>query len=699
MIQVRCPECGFLQTISEERFLTISDDFINCPHCHARLPKKWTPAHPDNIPEEAKHKIIAFSRRILNGGAVNRPVVVALEALVRRHGQLESSLKALGVGYASLREHKKAEEFFSLALRESPEEIDIQRWLAKVKLALEKFDESYAASARVMDTLGGDLQDEDLATAALSLTGLGRTDEAQKLLDAHPNLDASIPLVKQAFKTLGRGSSKNSTAWGTAFSLFNEWVSSSNKLRLQRLREKAIKLMKTRTNLDISNSYNPTRVVSPEGRARMVPRPFHEKKTPRRLFLEYWIYSAHEAVPDWEMVRKEVTSACANDPVLKPCTAQLDHLVETSVLSIEYVRKDEAEDLFSYPEDVLPRNSRGLQSQDLDRIVNARLIVRVRFMQKVDDPGAWLNFVALLVDNFQSAASGVVQDVISHTLWGEAEWKKNVKSVSSRLLDFHINCEAVDESDGLWIHTHGMQKFGLPELELEAVPNEFEVEASKLLFLIAQTLLDMGPIQGSQAGPFPIQSAPYSFTMTMKKPDDEAHFPGGSAVINAFGTGGAAAGPRSLKEVLAGIGANIDNPGGYDNHDPEYEKNKAAVLKQRMLQAHRQARRRLPNFKRSFRKSGIKDGYVHAVKVRFDSDTGDHEWMWVSLDKWNGISAEGFLENEPILMKQLRKGTRVNFSDQDIFDWVIVTAGQILEGGFTEALKMQAERPGIETTI
>ncbi len=698
MIQVRCPECGFLQTLSEEKFLAISDDFLNCPHCHARLPKKWAPAHSDNIPEEAKHKIIAFSRRILNGGTINRAVVTALEALVRRYGPLEYSLKALGVGYGSLREYKKADEFFSLALQGSPEDMEILRWLAKVKLALEKYEESYASIVKVMETSASDVQDEDVAIAVLSLIGLRRLDEAQNLLDDHPNIDSTIPLVKQALKKLGRVSPRNMNALGTALSLFSELVSSANNLKLQKLREKATNFIKNRKKFDVSRTPNSERVTSFNGSTRSLERPLSDNTTPRRLFLEYWIYSPNEEIPDWEAVKTEIASMCADDPVLKTCFLQLDHLIQANALTVEYVRKEEAEDIFSYPEDVLPRNSRGLQSRDIDKVVNARLIIRIRFIQKVDNPWTWLKLVICLVDNFRTAASGVVQDVISHTLWGESEWKKNVKAGFSKRIDFHVNCEAVEESNGLWLHTHGMQKFGLPELELEGVPNEFEVEASRLMFMVAQTLLDMGQIQGSQAGPFPIQSAPYSFTITMRKPDDEAHFPGGSAVITAFATGEVASGADGLKGVLSRLGAKVYSPAAFELNRTDQEKTQLDIMRERMLEAHRQARRKLPIFKKSFRTLGMKDDYIHAVKVRFDSESGGHEWMWVSLDKWKGRIVEGFLQNEPVLMKQLQKGSHINMVDQDIFDWVIMAEGKILDGGFTEALRVNTERPLVEGT-
>ena len=142
MIQVRCPECGYLQTLSEERFLSISDDFLNCPHCHSKVPKEWTPTEDESVPEEARHKMLAFSRRILNGGDVGRDVVYALDSLVHHYGPMEESNKALGIGYAALGETKKAEDFLTQARQESPADREIMRSMLGVLVAQDKFQEA-----------------------------------------------------------------------------------------------------------------------------------------------------------------------------------------------------------------------------------------------------------------------------------------------------------------------------------------------------------------------------------------------------------------------------------------------------------------------------------------------------------------------------------------------------------------------------
>jgi uncharacterized protein YegJ (DUF2314 family) len=46
----------------------------------------------------------------------------------------------------------------------------------------------------------------------------------------------------------------------------------------------------------------------------------------------------------------------------------------------------------------------------------------------------------------------------------------------------------------------------------------------------------------------------------------------------------------------------------------------------------------------------------------------------------------GFLQNSPVLRKDLQKGSLVKLNDGDIFDWVIVNRGNVLDGAYTEKI-------------
>jgi uncharacterized protein YegJ (DUF2314 family) len=107
-------------------------------------------------------------------------------------------------------------------------------------------------------------------------------------------------------------------------------------------------------------------------------------------------------------------------------------------------------------------------------------------------------------------------------------------------------------------------------------------------------------------------------------------------------------------------------------------------IKEKMLAAHVRARSELLNFKKSFQATGSSEDHIHAVKIGFPAEGGQYEWMWVSLEAWRGHSLVGHLENQPVLRKDLERGSTVHISEEDIFDWVITRSGDVLKGAFTE---------------
>ncbi len=198
MIQIRCKGCGYLQTLSEERFLAINDDFLICPHCNEKVPKQWSYTSTETVPEEAQHKMMAFSRRILNGGEITREVVYALEAQVRRYGHSPESVKALGIGYTYLGEKKKAEEFLVMAHQNDPSDLSVLHCLLEMCVEEEKFLDAVSYGETLLRSAGSQIQDEDVALLALAYNGAGRSDEAKELLQKYNNLDNRNPNCKRA---------------------------------------------------------------------------------------------------------------------------------------------------------------------------------------------------------------------------------------------------------------------------------------------------------------------------------------------------------------------------------------------------------------------------------------------------------------------------------------------------------------------
>lgn len=683
MIQVRCAECGYLQTLSEERFLSISEDFLNCPHCNARVPKQWAPVDSDSVPEEARHKILAFSRRILNGGEVGREVVYALESLVRHHGALEFSNKALGMGYACLGDAKKAEEFLIQAQQESPDDLEVRRCLTKVLLDRKKFSEALEVARSVMDSAGAGLWDQDVARAAHALIELGRIDEARSLLDSHPNLDPRNPAVKAAKKLLSRGSGAGlGSRIGSTFFLQKLWsnVTIESVTSLTR-RAKDLVRPHAANSSSHEDSVSNRRSRGPETTSAKSP----EGAMPRECTLEYWIYTQSAEIPLWDQIRQNLSRRWEEQADKERASKRLESLIEENHLTIDYILKSEAAELFCYPEDLIPQNSRGLSNGDREILMKAEMIVRLRVSDRNTPILEALVFMTEFVDAVRRLTGGLVQDAMSHVLWGTQEWENRVHNPKRNPLESELNIEVLDEGEGVWVHTHGMRKFGFPDLELEGIPSAMGLTAKKLVLRVAELLQATGERDWRNNVSFPLPGTSCRFKLEQQEPDDEGHFLGGSLKIVPIFAGEPADSGTALVQFLkdfqsqSGRTRSIESSKGYKRDLQGQD-----FLREELLSAHNRARHSLVVFKKSFRNCRHSDGNVHAVKVGFRGQQGEYEWMWVKLDSWRGHSLEGLLQNSPIALKDVHKGSRVHLNVADIFDWAIVSPDKLLDGAFTE---------------
>ncbi len=172
MIQLQCPGCGYLQTVSERRYFSGPEEAALCPHCNAPMPDGPAPG-ADSIPEEAAHKIMAFSRRILAGGEFSRDVVLALESMVRHYGESDEAVQALGIGYARLGDPQKAGPFLRIALVSNPDDEGLVQCLLTVQLAQKDFAHAVLTGEHLLSIPGRQPQDDDVAKLVLAHLATG----------------------------------------------------------------------------------------------------------------------------------------------------------------------------------------------------------------------------------------------------------------------------------------------------------------------------------------------------------------------------------------------------------------------------------------------------------------------------------------------------------------------------------------------
>jgi uncharacterized protein YegJ (DUF2314 family) len=258
-------------------------------------------------------------------------------------------------------------------------------------------------------------------------------------------------------------------------------------------------------------------------------------------------------------------------------------------------------------------------------------------------------------------------------------------------MESHVQFETLDEGQGrLWLHTHGMQKFGLQDMEMEEVPAQLAQTGRAMMVMAAQAMLSMRDRGKDLQPPLVIAGTPFLLGLQKRPSDEEGHFPVGSVKLIPYSAKNDPHDHETIGKVLEALvmylPENLRSGPGKRDGEPETapEHDDSTGLKQNLLKAHSRARQELSVFKRSFQQAERTDPRVHAVKIGFPAQGGQFEWMWIALDAWHGEFLAGHVENTPVLRKDLEKGSMIKISEREIFDWVIMQEGQVLQGGYTE---------------
>ncbi len=691
MVQVRCPDCGYLQSLSDERFLNIAEDFLNCPHCHARIPKTWEPVAVDSIPEDVRLKILAFSSRILNGGEINREVVCALETLVRKYGAPENSIRALGLGYASVGEAKKAEEFLEKALVQNENDKEVLQALLKSLLIQEKYDEAIRAGIRLSQGL--DPGDDDIGRLSIALIRVGRKEDAAQFLNSKAYINSKNRIIRKARRELTSGPSLNFGAILTGKVPFNKLFSMPGRESLKAIGDRARSLVSSaRPSVPNSIPGNNSAHTNPAD-VRQVSS-INLESTLWISHCEYWVYSPTCSIPSWEQLKRSFLQQPVNRQNRSRELENLENLIAKQKLTIDYILREEASELFEYPLELMEFNARELDATDYGVLKNSQMIIRVRFSDVAELAKENVSFLARFVEAVRDVSGGVIQDAVSHALWGRKAWERHLYEDSEQMIRSNILVELLEEKGLIWAHSHGMHKFGLPDVEIESVPREYSSSAARLILSACETLVGMRTESSQISQPLRLRDSSVMCSLDYRKSDTEGHFPAGSFRVFPYIEGSEPMTDSALIDSLnqfKGFPDQIAKP--KEKISLDSNRNEACVgvlsqdlidLKQRILEAHRTARSNLDIFRKSFQDADLSADHTHAVKVGFPAQGGQYEWMWVSLDAWRGKSIVGSLENAPLLRKDLRKGIKVRLNEAEIFDWVIAQGNEILEGGFTE---------------
>jgi uncharacterized protein YegJ (DUF2314 family) len=535
-------------------------------------------------------------------------------------------------------------------------------------------------------TVGSAIDDEDVAGLALALIEIGEKDEAEELFNSHPGLDQRNPLVKQVRRQLSRRSASGILALFRARSPVR-WLKEVSRIESgSKLPPESRNAAKDNPKKDVGVSRSPRSKQQSGTR-----RPITPKQSGIQALVEYWIYSPGNEIPKWQDIRSALADRKGGQEETERALVFLDLFIQNNSLAVEYIRKSDAKEFFDYPEEIIPHNSREVNDADRRILQDSTMIVRLKLSLADFSGTSHLSFMVRLVEAVRFLTGGVVQDAVSHTLWGTEAWRRMVENPVTFPIESHVQFETVDEGQGrLWLHTHGMQKFGLHDMEMEEVPAKLAQSGRAMMVLAAQAMLSMRDRGKNLQPPLAIAGTPFLLGLQKRPSDEEGHFPAGSVKLIPYSAKHDPQARETIGRVLEALvmylPESLCGGAGKREEEPETtpEPDGSASLKQNLLNAHKRARQELSIFKKSFQQARGADQLVHAVKIGFPAQGGQLEWMWVSLDAWHGEFLAGHVENTPVLRKDLEKGSMIKISEREIFDWVITQEGKVLQGGYTE---------------
>jgi len=256
-------------------------------------------------------------------------------------------------------------------------------------------------------------------------------------------------------------------------------------------------------------------------------------------------------------------------------------------------------------------------------------------------------------------------------------------------LDFdirdHVTIHAVElgEKGKLWVHSHGLQKFGSADVEMFGI-DEDDLPAAETFFheLCADLAFGQGPLPrqvvatsvGRAFTLLPLEEGRAGVYRTTDPEAFDGHQTGYLTVVSEEGR-------HAMGEILV-----------------QYRERFEDESEEETRGRQERADRLLPSFKARFQRRGLMEPLTFLVRAPFEVHPGgehgeaEEEQLWVEVVRWDQRSLVGKLVDGGQSTTEWRKGSHVEVDDGQITSLGVSREGRPLEPEEMEAL-LQAERP------
>lgn len=252
---------------------------------------------------------------------------------------------------------------------------------------------------------------------------------------------------------------------------------------------------------------------------------------------------------------------------------------------------------------------------------------------------------------------------------------------------------SVGESGLGWMTTRGLQKFGLPDLQMTDIPPNLD-RASILLSAVAQQLIDSG-FKAALETHGEISELQLDDEIVVDERLLGRAFARPEATMGSYGV--------RVSVRLEGDMITVGRPRDVRLTQAEWLYSVLDTLTERkpsqpymaktegdeMTAAHNRAMSEMGYVKQRFG-IGLSPGEVLFMKYGFQTPEGEREFMWFAVTGWSGPNVAGQLANEPRQIPSLRIGQPVSIPETDVFDWMLQRPDGSHDGGYTSDVSMRS---------
>ena len=253
-------------------------------------------------------------------------------------------------------------------------------------------------------------------------------------------------------------------------------------------------------------------------------------------------------------------------------------------------------------------------------------------------------------------------------------------------LDFdirdHVNLHAVEVIEGetpLWVHSHGMEKFGARDLEIFHLGEQDLLPAEAFLHELCTDLaFGQAPALRTQMG----TSEGQTFMLV---PSEEAR-------TNLMGV------PLEAFEGHEGLFLTVVSPQGRHNTAEllrPFRQRFAQEPKEQTESMHQDTQALLPAFKARFLRRGLMEPLAFLVRAPFETHPEGQtvtEQLWMEVVSWEEGVVVGRLVDGAVHTTEWRKGAHVEVPETDANALALAREGRTLDEEEVRAL-LNAERP------